>query len=271
MTRLIRSATDVVQLAPGVGGEVNVPEPAIDESIATMLYVNNTVPPIGRTNIHFYTTAGAHTWTKPAEFADDSYVVITVVGAGGGAGATQATGATEYCVASSGGCGGVVKQAIIGAFIGDSISIVVGAGGAGATTSGASGANGGTSTATTLAGTLTSGGGFGGSGGVASSTITRAPVSNGGNSFGIGISSLWIFSAVRADSKVGWSCQSPAIGVYSSVVGATIFSPQHQSGGTGKNGIGPGGGGAAPSQGGNSAFRVGGNGADGLVIIEEYI
>ncbi|MBQ5901094.1 MAG: tail fiber protein, partial [Clostridia bacterium] len=186
-----------------------------------------------------YTTAGSATFVAPKT----GFYKITVKGAGGGGGAGNIYSTTGAIGGAAGGEGGTT----IGyekMTAGDTISVVVGAGGVGASTMGGGGSNGGSTTATVNNTTYTGGGAtnaFGGSG-----TITGA-------CGGIG-DSLTNVTAMTARGGTGG-------GTGGGFGGASTFSSTQN----GVNGGGGGGGGAMLS---GNKWANGGNGGDGYATIE---
>lgn len=185
------------------------------------------------------------------------YVVVEMVGAGGGGGGSDATTSGQVCIGMGGGAGAFARGRFYVDFSG--IAVTVGRGGTGG---GQAGANGGT---TSFGPLMSAPGGIGGKvtaaftppGGVGDTSTSPAP--SGGN-------------MLQAPGRGA----PPVIAVTNTTAlppfGAdSIYGP---GGGNGGQGIaaGSGGGGAmsgSPQVGDDP--QNGGNGADGLILIQEYI
>jgi len=131
----------------------------------------------GLVGVQGFGTAGANTWTRPDGV---THVLVTAIGGGGGGGGL-ASGA-NYRTSGSGSCGGQV----VGFYdISDqtSVTVTIGAGGAGASAGLNAGGNGGSTTF----GSYCTGGGGNGGGGAGSST---APYVGGGNATGGNIKNI---------------------------------------------------------------------------------
>lgn len=220
-------------------------------------------PSGGDITVTSYTT-GSGTYTVPANVR--ALKVTVVGGGGGGAGATVSTSTTEFCSAGGGGSGGAVIKFIANANLAASYSYAVGAGGAG----GAAGTNNGSAgTATTFSGTgvsLSAGGGGGAVADTQSSTATAFPGGSGGAASGgnINIAGGVGFGGVTAGNYVNGAGNgaSSLMGVGGSLAN-----------GDGNNGTGYGSGGAGAGMIPNFATalsRAGGDGAGGIIIIEEF-
>ncbi|QJQ19532.1 phage tail protein [Pseudomonas sp. SK] len=116
--------------------------------------------------VQSYKTAGVSTWTVPAGVRK---VWVTVTGAGGGGGCSDP--ATN--LGSAGGGGGGISQRLVDLTGVTSVSVTVGAGGAGATAISTAGGSGGTSS---FGAYLSATGGVGGGG---NSTVGNAPGNSG--------------------------------------------------------------------------------------------
>ena len=77
-----------------------------------------------------FSTAGTHTYTKPANCTK---VKVTVVGAGGGGGGVRSRGSAKYVLTSGGGggAGGTSIKLIDGASVGATETVTIGTGGTG--------------------------------------------------------------------------------------------------------------------------------------------
>lgn len=195
------------------------------------------------------------TWTKPAGL---KALRVTVIGAGGGGGGAQGT-ASQAAAGGGGGGGGAVVKFLLAADLGATEAITIGAGGTGGSSSGGNGTNGGTSSfgahcsATggslgfgMLTGTATAFG-FMGGGGLGSGGDLN--LQGGAGTFGLRLSS----SVVAGGGG-----------------GNTIFAGLGNGLGASANGragypYGGGGGGARTN---TATGYAGGDGADGVVMIE---
>lgn len=192
-----------------------------------------------------FTTAGVTPWVVPAGV---TRVFVKVIGGGGGGGKRQALAALG---AGGGAGGGGYAEGWVTVTPGATISITVGAGGAGATVSNTSGANGGTSSFGAFM-SATGGGG----GGVTSGA--GGGVGTGGSrntSLGPGTSGISFSNSGGTDNGLAGGGGGPG--------GAQITYSSGSAAANGNNGIGPGGGGGGAVFGGN-----GGSGADGYVEVE---
>lgn len=219
-------------------------------------------------NVQTFTSSGTYTPT-----ANMQYCIIEVVGGGGGAGGVDAS-AAGTCGASSGGAGGGYSRGVFSAAtIGASQAVTVGAGGTGGT-----GTSDGTAGGTSSVGVLISatGGAQGFHGAVAAAGLTL-----GGNTPGIGSGGQ--VNLAGNPGLNGWSQFISGTSFYLAEPGkggGSVFG-----GGGGASGLGSvasgqeqgqngsnygGGGGGGVSIGGGTAI-TGGNGANGVVIITEYI
>ena len=228
-------------IAPGTSGQILISNGG--SSQATF----QNAPSIGgftSIKIQVFSSHGSHTYTPTAGM---SYCIVEVIGGGGGGG-SSANGV--FSVGSGGGAGGYSREIFDAATIGASQSLTIGTGG--------TPTNPGTSTLFGALITCTGGGGginvsvqntptIGGAGG----TVTVGGTFNvGGGAGGIG---MWVTAGDEYAGYGGNSFLAP--GGYS---GNTLNTP----GGAGQ--YGSGGGGGFQSQ-------VGGNGADGLVLVTEFI
>lgn len=199
------------------------------------------------------------TWTVPAGVTN---VKVTVLGGGGAGGGGITTGATQ--IGAGGGAGGCAIESIA-VTPGDSITITVGSGGTGGTGTGGSG---GTSS---FGAFCSATGGTGGGRYAASAAIS----STGGGAAGAGSNgdiNLQTYGTFASD--LGWDGSS--LNVTSSGPGANaplglgfggIIRTSANQNGVAARGYGAGGGGAWATLGGASNYN-GGNGGDGLVIVE---
>jgi hypothetical protein len=135
-------------------------------------------------DVQTFTASG--TWTKPTNFPSTAMVQITCLGGGGGGGSGRRGAAgTIRCGGGGGGGGGLTVRNIPASLLGATVSVVVGAAGAGGAavtiddTNGNTGTSGGASTFTGVAHAF---GGVGGAGG--SATAGAGGSGNGGTSGG---------------------------------------------------------------------------------------
>lgn len=179
--------------------------------------------------------AGVTAWQVPP-FVKKAWV--TVIGAGGGGGFS----ASASGLGSAGGGAGGLSQRLVDLAGVTSVSVTVGAGGAGATVAGNSGSTGGTSS---FGAYLSATGGLGGGG---NNSNGNAPGSGGRGSGG--------------DHNTSLGAGSPNYGVFGGAGGGP--GPRStQSAAVGNNAPDSGGGGSGAYTG-----YAGGNGADGCVIIQ---
>lgn len=214
--------------------------------------------------VRVYTTTGANTWTKPANF---SHIVVEIVGAGGGGGGVAASGAGEQGSGGNGGGGGYSRKLFTAANLSGAASFTatVGTGG----TLGAAGANaGGTGGTSSFAGTgITTVSGSGGSGGVGSTPSNTTATWGGGSG---GAASGGDINVTGSDGDSGrtlvGALNQPGMG------GASLLSTNQRQAftGAGSTGAAYGGGGTGGTVPASTAARAGGAGANGVVIVTEY-
>lgn len=232
------------------------------------LEVNSTV------NVLVFTTSGTYTPSTGMT----SCLIEVIGGGGGGGGCTGSLAANQWSVASAGGSGGYAKNLFNAATIGGSQVVTVGAGGAG----GAAGNNPGTAGGTSSVGALISAtGGAGGPGGdVYGMGAPTSPLlfdaSAGGSGIGGYINMVGGYSTYGLMLSLGVSLVALPCGAGGGISFYGAGSGQEPNFGTpppppndGLN-YGSGGGGAATANT-LSADIAGGNGADGIVIITEFI
>jgi hypothetical protein len=195
------------------------------------------------------------------------YCIVELLGAGGGGGVSSNNESTSYS-AWGGAAGGYSKSFYNSATIGTSQPISVGAGGAGVGLYQNAG-NGGNSTFGTL---MTAGGGAGGVVVNGNAPASSGGIATGGNICNVnGQNSTAILRPSEEVPTYIVGLPTTAASSLYGTAGQNYYSlttiPEGQNG---QNGQGNGsGGGCGGSMGGAAA--TGGNGADGLCIITEYI
>lgn len=218
-----------------------------------------TLNPAGRLiNVQTFGTAGTFTYTPTA---GTLAIKVTVVGGGGAGGGTAATAAGQVSVASGGGSGACACSYLTSGFSG--ASIVVGSGG-----TGVSGGTGGAGTASSF-GSISVNGGGGGNGGAAGSVFPAIAgygagglAGTGGNiTNGAGGFSFFGYAPGASNGISGTGGASLLGGGAAAVINSST---------NGNNGVTPGAGGSGALSLTSSAAHAGGNGAPGIVIIEEY-
>ena len=193
-----------------------------------------------------FTSSG--TWTKPAGIADDQVVIVELWGAGGGGGRS---GSSVDTATGGGGGGGYLRREFRAADLPSSVSVTIGAGGAGKTATVGVGSAGGNSTFGAL---MTAYGGGGGAGGASSGNGRGGggggELAAGGNAVGGG--------AVGAGGAIGGADggSGAAAGDARSIWGGG-------GGNRGKAAFGGGGGGYGAAGGDGGASVFGGDGGSG--------
>ncbi len=202
------------------------------------------------------------TWNKPAGC---TRVRVRVVGGGGVGGGAVATGAGQ-CSAGAGGGGGGLADEEIDVTGTSSETVTVGAGGAGA--AGAVGGNGGTSS---FGAFCSATGGTGGSISTAGASDSGTAGRNGGsgsggdfNLYGQGSEAGWRLGGTFAAGGMGGTSGG---GFGGGARGGMAGSGSSVAGLSGGN---YGGGGSGGANGNSQAAVAGGNGADGIVIVDEF-
>jgi hypothetical protein len=216
----------------GGGSKLSYPKAAIYNTAlsTTQLQELTTYRSGSGGNISYYGPYTIHTFTGSATFTPSftGQVEVLVVAGGGGGG---------FDFGGGGGAGGLLYTSAYGVSAGTGITVTIGAGGAGAPTSGQS-----TSGGNSAFGGLTAIGGGGGANG--SGANVYGPVKNGGSGGGAG---GWV-NALRTVSGSGIPGQGFDGG---------IGDPSTTSGGAG-------GGGGAGQKGQNASGATAGDGGDGL-------
>ena len=213
-----------------------------------------------KVNIQTFTSSGTYTPT-----AGMKYCIVESVGSGGAGGGAAATGAATAAVGSGGSGGAYTKLHVLASTVGTSQTITIGAGGS----PGSAGAvNGGNGNTTSFGAILTAAGGNGGTGGSAASTVvTGAPgggsasggdvnINGGPGGVGFGLGALQVIvSGFGGGSSIAQGA-SPPVGT---------------SNGSACPNSRPGGGGSGGSSTNSGGAVTGGSGANGIVIVTEFI
>lgn len=220
------------------------------EDVKDMVETHSRAPTLAN-----FTASG--TWTKPAGLTK---IRVTVYGAGGGGGGVEGT--SSNAAASSGGpAGGSAFEEIVTGSLSATEAVTIGAGGAG----GAAGQNAGVAGGTTSFGALLSA--TGGAGGASmptgtSANITSQVLAGTGSGGDLNMSGGPAEAGIRFNSStaLGGAGGSTAVGGGGSSGGNNVA-------GSDGGGYGAGGGGSSTN---GSTNRAGGDGAPGLVLIEEF-
>lgn len=228
-----------------------------------------------------FTTIVTQTFTSSSTYVPTPgmvYCIIECVGGGGGGGGAV-NGAVTFGLAAGGGGGGggYVKRTVSAGTIGGSQSVTVGSGGSGGSNAGTDGSSGGPSSVGALA---TATGGFGGTGapvGVQNSNAASggsAGIGSGGDINAAGQPGGSGYIAVDEEDADEWAIAFPGTGG-NSIYGAgalSVISSAINTASAGQNGLlyGGGGGGAYVMFSTSTGF-AGGSGANGVVLITEYI
>lgn len=217
------------------------------------------LPPVeGRWLSRQILTVGSGTYTTPP---DVKRILIRLVGSGGGGGGTDSA-ASAIGLGGAGGAGGYSELIIDNPSA--TYSYTVGAGGTG----GSAGANAGNNGNTTSFGTgpliQATGGGLGAAGAQGTSALART----GGTG---GVGSIGTINESGAIGETGYRL-SGTIGI-----GGEGGRSKFGAGGApvtgstaGNNGVSYGSGGSGGRSAAVSSDRAGGNGADGVIIVDEY-
>lgn len=247
---------------------------------ATKGYVDGLINQTGVIAYDSYSTAGTHTWNKPAG-ATSCTVVAIGGGGGGGKGQTGAAGTIRYG-GNGGGAGGTIIGWLEASTLSSSVTVTVGAGGAAGTLQNAGGGGGGDSSFGTY---LVGGGGGGGGGGAwfggaviggagASSLVCNNGVRSVTGVFGASGAAGHTGSGAPGTSIDASNAKNALMGSGGkSAAGAGGACNNNSAGGSGANGsntnggAGGGGGGANTSgsgyAGGNGGSQGGGGGGGG--------
>lgn len=230
--------------------------------------------PLGQTNtpssVTSYKYGDTVYYTSSDTFDKRDYpglkaVRVIVQGGGGGGGGVSTTAAGQSAEAGGGGGGGYSEKFLLYEDLGDTETVTVGAGGSG----GSAGANNGSTGGTSSFGShCSASGGDGGIGG--SSGVNNQQSGGGGGSGSGGDLNLWgdygLYGVVRGGTTMGFQ----NFGGSAKLGAMTRTAHSFNASGT-NNGRGYGGGGSgARNNPSSSPALAGGDGADGIVIVELY-
>jgi len=248
-TDLVRDgATDIENLAEGVN----------DYLAGGYLYAGT----------RYYTSSGTFEKADPLGTGDIGLRAIRVrcVGAGGGGGGCTTTSAAEVSIAAAGG-GGSYSESLISDITGldTSVTVTRGAGG----TFGAAGNNSGSAGGQSSFGSaVTAPGGGGGLGGAGFTIYTRA----GGAGGSVGTGDLAIRGSAAQTAFALTLTQVLQASGGTSFLSGTNSPANIAVGADGAGGVAHGGGGQGGANAANQGTaRVGGNGANGIVIIDCFV
>lgn len=254
---IFNATSGSIQVSPPTGalGTVALTWPSASGTIAT------TGSQILTVTKQVFTSSGTYTPTSGMAFA-----IIECIGPGGGGGATTGS-ATGAGGGGGGGGGGYARTVVTAATVGASKAVTVGTGGAGGTAGNNNGSagSGATSVGTLCIANAGSGGKYGSPG---------AQVGTGGAGGAVGTGDVTTpgspgHSAVYATTV---NVALPGAPGGSSAISGGAASPAFSSPGiAGINATGYGGGGSGAQSYATTNTYAGGNGADGLVIITEFI
>lgn len=231
----------------------------MSQGFAVPLDLESTLPGYRVGETVYFTSSGTF---EKADYPGLRAVRVTCVGAGGGAGGCAATGASEVSVSGAGHAGAIAISFVLADDLNPVETVTVGAGG-----SGGSGTNGGSpGGASSFGSHCSADGGNGGDGGGASSSAVFT-LNNAGS------------QSMTGDITFPGAAASPR---FTGFAGTLYFgipfpganSPYGRGGGPGSNNNGGnasgfGAGGGATRNGQNQASaRTGGDGSNGIVIVE---
>lgn len=230
---------------------------------AASAVTKNNIPAYLLKGITVLTSGTAATYTTPAGVRA---LKVTALGGGGGGGGQDGQGAGTYTTAGPGRGGNAVSMFIPTASA--SYTYTIGAGGTGAAAGANNGAVGGNTTFGDGTLLITAGGGGAGlgiTGGASSSgtntASTASTVTNGNSSVLYINGTPGIWGRATQTSLTAWSCSG-----FSPLFGGGV--PTQQGAGNSATNYGEGGG--AGFDGGVTTNYAGGNGFQGVIIIEEY-
>lgn len=230
-------------------------------SDGTTVFIANPRP----VNVIYLTSGTAATYTP---VAGTRVIRLTAIGGGGGGGGVDGQGSGTGRAAGGGGAGGVTVKLITS--VAASYTYTIGAKGNGATAGDNNGSTGGTTTFSGTGVSLSAFGGTGGGGRLASSSSGAAAgggaggSASGGDIIFRGSSGMDGYSSVQL-SSVGNGGPSQ----YGSFGGGFTISGSSGAG-AGADAIGYNAGGGGGSTVGSSTKVGGGDGAGGLIIVEEF-
>lgn len=203
------------------------------------------------------------TWTKPEDVVA---VLVEVVGAGGGGGGTNNTGTGDVAF-GSGGAGGGYCQKLITSELGSSESVAVGSGGSGNVSN-----DGSSGEASFFGAHCSANGGSGGSISTNSGSTRTKGGGNGGTASGGDLNIIGEKGGSAFFGGVGLSGTGGCSGLFNGAGRGDAFVMGSGSGsGNDASGFGCGGAGAVSGQNQATGGRAGGDGANGVVIVWEYV
>ncbi len=229
----------------------------------------STLPPITKINTQTITATGAFTYTKTA---GTQYAIFELQAGGGGSGGSGG-GASQGSVASGGGGGAYQKVLVTGSANLAAITGSVGVGGAAGTSGNNAGGNGGNTTLVINSGsTWTAGGGPGGPGQAASSSAQNSSLQSGGTNTS-GTNGTLIFGMSGGYCGTGFISAAATLNPGMGSAGGTSFlsCPVTTNALTGSVAGNLYGGGAAGGTNGTGGNLAGAAGAQGIVIVTEFI
>lgn len=257
----------VVTSAPGSNAEVNLSGNAPNQGLSFVLPRGETGPQgapgnpsaAGYVLARVTVFAASGTWTKQAGVRA---VRVTCVAGGGGAGG--AGGGGTGVSAGNGGGGGGTAIKFITAGLGATETVTVGIGGPGGLATGGSGGPGADSAFGTHC-SATGGGAGSGSGANKSQTVARGTgfIAQGG------VGTNGDINLRGTDGDYGLWLSATAIGGRGGGSYLAGSRSGQVEGGGGLSGYVPGGGGSGAAES-STGGRIGGSGAAGIVIVEEY-
>jgi hypothetical protein len=213
----------------------------------------------GRLRNILYVTSTTN-YEKPAWL---KFVIVKGVGAGGGGGGTASTSTAQKAASAGGAGGGYFEKRIAASVLSEPETVTIGAPGNG----GAAGANNGSTGGSTSFGVHCSAtGGAGGAGGAAVADAAIGSVLGGVGGAGTG------GDMNLPGSDGGRTLLYNGYLILSGVGGPSFLATTvpHAYDANGLTGSGFGGGGSGISSPASKTTKAGGNGAPGIVIIEEY-
>lgn len=219
-------------------------------------------------NVQVFTTSGTYTPTTNMK-----YCTIEVVGGGGAGGGAASTSSTQGAAGGGGGGGGYARKTVAAATIGASKSVTIGAGGI----VGSAGNNPGNAGGTTSVGsTIVSATGGNGGNGSAVSGATNIAFAAGGTG---GVGSSGDFNATGNAGTGGYASGVTPTGALPGAGGGSYLGGGAAPVGAGTNSTSIGNAGQNYGGGGSGGYNLlseasgttGSAGAQGIVIITEYI